>query len=401
MRRGGPGLRLMFGSRSIQLVRVFGIRIGVDPSWFLVLFLVIYSLTGYYQDAIAGENADSGAFALAVASALLFFGSIVLHELGHAVVAMRNGIGIEGIDLFLFGGVAKMSGGGPQSPGTELKVAVAGPAVTVVLAVAFAAIGSIGYGWGEFWDAAANPSAPVLALFVYMAFINLLLLAFNLIPALPLDGGRIVRALVWWRTGDRARATAVAARLGQLFSYLLIGGGIFVLVSWGDIVGGAWLVFLGLFLGQIARSEAAYETAIRSRIGGVRVADVMDAEPVVVPGDLTIRRALDEYFLRYRWPWFPVVDRHGHFIGLVDRERAERIPDERQDVFTVREIMRAEEGEDWRVREDDPLEALLASEPLRRIGALIAVDADGRLSGVVTLDDVRRALQHGGAGTAA
>ena len=216
----------------------------------------------------------------------------------------------------------------------------------------------------------------------YLASINLLLLVFNLIPAFPLDGGRIARAIVWWRTGDRNRATRIAAGMGQVFSYLLIGLGVFMLVSWGDLVGGAWFVFIGLFLGQAARG-AVYQTAVLSKIEGVKVADVMDAEPVVIPGDLTIEQALDEYFLRYRWPWFPVVDRFGHFIGLVDRERAERIPEDRHPVFTVREIMRPDEA-DLRVRTDDPLEALLGSEPLRRIGALMAVDADGRLRGVVT-----------------
>src|SRR6185312_4552552 len=126
--------------------------------------------------------------------------------------------------------------------------------------------------------------------------------------------------------------------------------------------------------------SAVYQTAVLSKIEGLTVSDVMDAEPVVIRGDLPIGQALDEYFLRYRWPWFPVVDGYGYFIGLVDRERAERIPEERQPVFTVREIMRPADG-DLRVGTDDPLEALLASEPLRRIGALMAVDPDGRLRG--------------------
>ena len=136
-----------------------------------------------------------------------------------------------------------------------------------------------------------------------------------------------------------------------------------------------------------------------SKIEGVRVADVMDDEPVAIPGDMTIEQALHEYFLRYRYPWFPVVDSNGRFVGIVDRERAERIPEDRQKVFTVREIVRG--GEDnMRVRSDDPLEALLASEPLLRTGALMAVDADGRLLGIITWDQVRRAVQQGVPGVA-
>jgi Zn-dependent protease/CBS domain-containing protein len=385
----------MLGGNSIQLVRVFGIRIGVDPSWFLVLFFVIYSLTGYYQEAIPG-NDDSAAFLLATASALLFFLSILLHELGHALVALRNGIEIVGIDLFLFGGVAKMARDS-DSPGVEFRVAVAGPVVTLLVAGLCGAIGILAAGADDFWAAIMfDPVAlsdGLLAMVAYLASINLIVLVFNLIPALPLDGGRIARAIIWWRTGDRTRATNLAASLGRLFSYILIGLGIFVLARYGDLIGGIWLIVLGLFLGQAARG-AAQQTSVLSKIEGVKVSDVMDAEPVAIPGDLPVGRALDEYFLRYGWQWFPVVDGRGRFVGVVDRSRAERIPEDRQPIFTIREIMRPDE-EGWRVRTDDPLEALLGSEPLRRIGALMAVDDDDRLRGVVTIDQVRRALQRG------
>ena len=187
-----------------------------------------------------------------------------------------------------------------------------------------------------------------------------------------------------------------AAAVGQAFSYILIGFGVFIVVYRGDLLSGAWLVFIGLFLGQAARG-ATLQTAVLSKIEGVRVSDVMDDQPVAVPGDMTIEQALHEYFLRYRYPWFPVVDRNGRFIGVVDRDRAERIPDDRQPVFRVNEIMRAED-DNLRVRSDDPLSELLGSEPLVRVGALMAVDADGRLLGIVTWDQVRRALQQGVAG---
>jgi Zn-dependent protease len=390
----------MLGRRSIPLVRVFGIQIGVDPSWFLVLFLVIWGLTGYYQDALPGDN-NGGAFLLATASALLFFGSIVLHELGHAWVAVRNRIAIAGIDLWLFGGIARMTRD-TTSPGVEFRVAAAGPLVTAVIAALCAGIGALAGGASDFWSAMKGDpnqlSDGLLALLAYLTSVNLLLLFFNLIPAFPLDGGRIARAIVWWRTGDRTKGTTVAATLGQGFSYVMIGFGIFVLIQTGDFILGAWAIFIGFFLGQAARG-ASYQTAVLSKIEGLRVSDVMDDEPVAIPGEMTIAEALHEYFLRYRYPWFPVVDAGGRFIGIVDRERAERIPEDRQQVFQVREIMRA--GDDnLRVRSDDPLEALLGSELLVRVGALMAVDADGRLLGIVTWDQVRRALQQGVAGVA-
>jgi Zn-dependent protease len=391
----------MLSGRSIPLLRVFGIRVGVDPSWFLALFLFIWLLTGYYQDAIPGKN-DSGAFLLATASALLFFASILLHELGHAWVAIRNRIPIAGIDLWLFGGIARMSRDSP-TPGVEFRVAIAGPVVTLLIATACALIGIAAGGAHDFWEAMkGNPnqlSNGLLALLAYLTSINLLLLFFNLIPAFPLDGGRVARAIAWKVTGDRTRATNFTAAVGQGFSYILIGLGVAMLLNVSvpvlgtGFVGGVWAIFLGLFLNQAAKG-AAYQTALLSKIEGIRVADVMDAEPVAIPGDMTIEQALHEYFLRYRYPWFPVVDSRGRFIGVADRERAERIPEDRQKVFKVAEIMRA--GDDnLRVRSDDPLEALLGSEPLVRTGALMAVDADGRLLGIVTWDQVRRALQQG------
>jgi Zn-dependent protease len=387
----------MLSGRSIPLLRVFGIRVGVDPSWFLALFLFIWWLTGYYQDAIPG-NDDTGAFLLATATALLYFCSILLHELGHAWVAVRNRIPIAGIDLWLFGGIARMTRDTP-SPGVEFRVSIAGPVVTLVIAIICAMVGIAAGGAHDFWSAVkGDPVAlrdGLLAMIAQLAFINVVLLVFNMIPAFPLDGGRVARAIMWKVTGDRTRATNFTAAIGQGFSYVLIGIGIFWALQL-NLVGGLWWVFIGIFLGQAAKG-AAYQTALVSKIEGLRVADVMDDEPVAVPGDMTIDEALHEYFLRYRYPWFPIVDGRGHFIGIVDRERAERIPEDRQKVFKVREIVRG--GEDsMRVRSDDPLEALLGSEPLLRTGALMAVDADGRLLGVITKDQVRRAVQHGVAG---
>jgi Zn-dependent protease/CBS domain-containing protein len=382
----------MFG-RSIPLVRIFGIRVGVDASWFLALFLFIWWLTDYYQSALPGSD-DSAAFALATASTLLFFLSILLHELGHAVIAIRNGIAISGIDLWLFGGIAKMSQD-TSSPGVEFRVAVAGPVVTLLIAILCAGLGMVAAGGADdYWNAMAfdaeGSAGGFVAMMSYLTSINVLLLIFNLVPAFPLDGGRIARSIAWKVTGDRTRATNFAATLGQGFSYLLIGAGIFIALQY-EFITGLWFIFIGMFLGQAARS-ATYQTAVLSRIEGVKVQDVMDDEPIAIPGDMTIGDALHQYFLRYPYEWFPVVERNGRFIGIVDRDRALRIPEDRHSVFTVNEILRTEE-DNLRVRADDLLETLLGRQALMRLGALMAVDADGRLQGVVTWDQVRRALQ--------
>ena len=376
--------------RSIQLARVFGIRIGVNPSWFLVLFLIIWFQLRNYAAAFPNDDL---AFVLATLSALLFFASVILHELGHALVALRNGIAIVGIDLWLLGGVAKMRRD-TESPGVELRVAIAGPIVTAAIAgacfVACAAL--VGGGWGVLRAAALAPGtgAPE-SILAYLAVINVLLLAFNLLPAFPLDGGRIVRALAWWATGDRARATRIAGVLGRAFAYLLAGFGVYLAFE-GLLLQGLWLAILGLFMGQSART-AELQSRVTSRIEGLRVADVMDAEPVAVPAQIGLDRALEEFFLRYRWSWFPVIDGAGRFLGLVRRDRIEEVPESQRTARTVDQVMEVDRDNDLRVHVDEPLESLLGAEGMRRLGAMVAVDADGMLRGVVTLERVRRALR--------
>jgi Zn-dependent protease len=282
----------------INLFSVRGIRISVDYSWFLVLFLIIIWLSAFYRDVL-GPGDDTGAYGLAVASALLFFGSILLHELGHALVSVRHGIAISGITLWMFGGVARMEQDS-DSPGTEFKVAIAGPAVTAIIVVLCVALGLLLAGADEFRDAAlvedTTDASPIAALIAWLGSINLLVLLFNLVPAFPLDGGRIARAIAWKVTGNRTGATRFAATLGQGFAYILIAVGIFLAFQ-GDIIGGIWLAVIGFILNGSARGAIA-QSQITSRIENVSVGDVMDREPVAIPESLTVERALDEYFHR-------------------------------------------------------------------------------------------------------
>ncbi len=378
----------------LTLFRVRGIRIGVDYSWFFVLFLIILWLSGYYRDVLGSEQSDSGPYLLAVASALLFFGSILLHELGHAMAANRLGIPITEITLWLFGGVARMSKDS-DSPGTEFKIAAAGPAVTLVLTALAAVVGIAAYGADAFWNAVtldegAEISGP-LAMVAWLAEINAFVLIFNLIPAFPLDGGRIARAIAWRLTGNRNRATRFAANLGRGFSYVLIALGGLLAVT-GFVFSGIWLALIGFILGQSARGYAA-QSEFSSRIDGISVADVMDSEPVSISEDTSIERAIDEYFLRYRWPWFPVVDAGHHFRGLLVREAADNVPELSRSSQTVGETFESDASGTLRVRDDAPLESLVGTDALRRLGGLAAVDAEGRLRGVITADQVGRALR--------
>jgi CBS domain-containing protein len=275
-------------------------------------------------------------------------------------------------------------------------VAIAGPLVTLAIVVLLTAVGIAAAGFAAFKDALplasetkATSSGP-LAMLAWLASINLLVLVFNLLPAFPMDGGRVVRTIAWWRSGDRAAATRFAAGLGRVFAYLFIGAGLLLLAT-GYVFEGLWLALIGMVINGSARG-ATMQTAISSRLTGMSVADVMDREPVAIPGELSIERALDEYFLRYRWPWFPVVDAAHRFLGLIVRDRADEVPEVSRSTSLVSEVLERDDGT-FQVRDDAPLDTLLANRALRRFGALMAVDAEGRLSGVITAEQVGRALR--------
>jgi Zn-dependent protease len=380
----------VLGGSSIRLTTIFGIRVGVNVSWFLILFLAIFWLQESFADALGD---DQQGFVVAVATALGFFGSILLHELGHALQARREGIEVNGIDLFFFGGVMKMSRD-TTTPGQEFRVAVAGPLVTLAIVVVGGLVCIALIGWDTFWQAARLDGVDITGPFeLWLSFLvsaNVLLLVFNLVPAFPLDGGRIARAAAWKVTGDRGRATRLSAYLGQGFAALLIGYGIYILVALDDSVGGLWAIVLGYLLGSSARAAIA-QSAFTERLKGVTVADIMDAEPVTIPADLPAARAWEEFFLRYQgWPWFAVVEADGRYAGLAHRAAVEHAAITEGGGMPVRDVAA---GSEDRVRVDAPLEVLLGSEALRRVGALMAVDAEGRLRGVVTVEQVTRALR--------
>jgi Zn-dependent protease/CBS domain-containing protein len=380
----------MFGTgSSFKLAQVLGIRIGVNASWFIVLFLFIYLFQGSFEAQLGAS--DTTAFAVAVVAAVLFFGSILLHELGHALAARREGIEVTGIELFLFGGVMKMSRD-TDSPGAEFRVAAAGPLVTLLIVVIGGLVTMVVAGPDRLFDAGRlsgdqTEDIPIVLLSVLVGF-NFVLLVFNLVPAFPLDGGRIARAAAWKLTGDRGRSTRFAARLGQGFAILLAGYGIYEVLG-GD-TWGLWWVMLGWLLGSAARS-AILQSDFTDRLEGITVADLMDADPVTIPAGTPADRAFEDFFLRYQgWEWFAVVDDDGRFAGIAHREPLRQVY-EAGDRRPVGELV-VPPGEEGQVRADTPLEVLLASEPLRRFGALMAVDGDGRLRGVVTLEQVSRAL---------
>ena len=382
----------MTGGRSIPLMRIFGIRIGVSPLWFLFLFLLIFGLTDYYGDIYPED--DGKAFALAVAASLLFPASILLHELGHALVARRNGIEVGGIELWLLGGLARMKPA--RTPPAELAVAIAGPLASLAILLVCVLAGVTVLNWDDFVAAAQVDVEPGMgaaeAVLGYVAGVNLFVFVFNLIPGLPLDGGRIALALAWWRSGDRARATRLAARLGRAVAFVIAALAAFLIVAFGAVFYGIWLIFIAVFMAQAAKAEEIWSQRVAQQLDGLKVSDVMDPEPVAIGNGLKLDRALDEFFWRYRAPWFPVTDQGGHLVGIVTLDSVEKVPEALRQGSSIDEVM-ARDPQSLKVAIDEPLEALLSAEALHRMGALFAVDGDGVLRGVVTLDQVKRALR--------
>jgi Zn-dependent protease len=379
--------------RNFQLARVFGVRIGVGISWFVILAVILIyfadTLTPYFHEVLGGSRTT--AYLVMVAIVLSFFASVIMHELGHALVARRNGVPVMGIELWALGGTTR-TGPMPRA-GVELRVAAAGPLVTLAVILLCTALGAVAASSHHFFAVAVGGggvvTTPVVLWLSWVVTLNVLVLILNLIPAFPLDGAQIVHALLWWRTDDRNRATRVVGRMGQGFGVLLGAAGLGVLVALHDI-SGVWLAFIGLFVYQSA-TGAVLQGTVNQRIQRLKVADVMDTEPVTIPAETGLLDAQEHFFLRYRWPWFAVVDPARHFLGVVRSERVDAEIAAGRPALPVSDVL--EENLPIRIELDQPLESLLRSEGLGRLGAMVAVDDDGVLRGVVTVAQIRQALR--------
>jgi Zn-dependent protease len=379
---------LMAPRTNFKLARIFGIRIGVGISCFVLLFFLIFVFTPYFHEVLGGSRTT--AYLVAVASVLSLFASLILHELGHALVARRNGLTVGGIDLWAFGGITRT--GESENPGMEFRVAAAGPLVTLILIIVCIVAGRALADSNHFFDVAVATqgihATPALVWLSWVATINALLLVFNIIPAFPLDGGRMAHAAIWRATGDRNRATHATGRAGQGFALLLGALGLWALATGGSL--GLLTVLIAFFLYQAA-GQAVAQSFIGRRIQNITVADIMDREPVTIPAALNLLDAQEQFFLRYRWPWFAVVDPARHFLGVVRGQRVDEEITAGRPALHVSEVL--EEDLPIRIGEGAPLASLLSAEGLNRLGAMVAVDEDGVLQGVVTLAQVRRALQ--------
>jgi Zn-dependent protease len=366
----------MFGG-GWRVGRIAGVEIRIDQSWALIALLVTYSLFLRFSEQYDELNRGA-AVALAIGAALLFFGSVLTHEMAHALMARRRRIPVRGITLFIFGGAthAKVESRGPVD---EFLISVVGPLTSLGLGALFGALALLG--------GALLPD-PVAGALGYLGFVNIVLAIFNLLPGFPLDGGRVLRSAVWRITNSLPRATRVASIAGQVVGFLLIGLGLLALLQ-RDVGSAVWLAFIGWFLAQAARTSYE-ELQVRSILQGVDAEDVMARNLVAIPADVTLEEAVERHFMRYDHGGFPVED-DGQTVGFITLRGLRRVPREEWPTRTVRESM----GD-----LDDQVTVAPSTRMDRVLGKLqdgeanrVLVVEDGEVIGIITPTDVARWLQ--------
>lgn len=363
----------MFG-RGIRLFEILGFEVKIDASWLILAVLVTWSLSGGYFPAYYKDLTSAAYLWMGITGALGLFASIVFHELSHSVVARQYGMPIRGITLFIFGGVAEMEDE-PPTARAEFLMAAAGPVASGLLALSFYLLGLFGQ----------NVSAPetVLGVAGWLAFINAMLAGFNLVPAFPLDGGRMLRAALWYWTGNLQWATRLAANAGSIFGFVLIGLGLLNFIS-GNVIGGIWYALIGMFL-RGAASSSYVQAQTRQMFKGEPVRRFMVRDPVTVPPDITVERLVNEYVYAHYHELFPVVDESG-LRGCVGVAQIKQVPREKWGIARVFEIMAPRTPENTVEAEGDAVAALNL---MRRTGnSRLMVVEDDRLVGLVTLKDL-------------
>ncbi|MBW4644973.1 MAG: site-2 protease family protein [Goleter apudmare HA4340-LM2] len=365
--------------QGFRLGSISGFEIRVDLSWLLIFFLVLWTLSAGLFPATYPGLANTTYFGMGLVATLLFFASLLAHELSHSFVARAKGIPVEGITLFIFGGVSRTRMDA-ETPGDEFQIAIVGPLTSVLLAGFFGLIWYIGINAG--W------SVVVTGIASYLASINLVLAIFNMLPGFPLDGGRVFRSLIWKYTGDQRKATQIASTGGKWLGFLVIALGIWQMFNYA-ILGGLWFILIGWFLYNAA--EASYEELLlRTSLKGVRAREIMTPYPEIVSADLTLQELVDKYFLSRRYQSFPVIQ-DGQPVGIITLSQIRDIPREEWVYRTVQDtMMPTDQGVTARPEEQmsQVLEKMQESSVRR-----VLVIQNGLLQGIITANDIARWLQ--------
>jgi Zn-dependent protease/CBS domain-containing protein len=366
---------------TLSLGRIAGVQVGINWSALAIVVLIVAGLaTGQLPSAYPGRSMV-GYLAAALVATVLFLASLLAHELAHAIVARRNGVAVRSIVLWLLGGVAQLEGE-PRTPGADFRIAIVGPLTSLGLGVVFGALGAIA--------AALAADGLVVGVLAYLAGTNILLAVFNLIPAAPLDGGRVLRAALWRRSGNREAAAIIAARAGRFVGFAMVGLGLLLALLTGTF-SGIWLALIGWFLISAATAEEQ-QARMGSRLSGVRVADVMTRRPVVADGTMTLADFVDRLAMSHQFSSYPLVDRGGHLTGLVTLNRVRAVPYSRRLDTRLRDIACPPEDVPT-ARPDEPLTALLPRMQGCADGRAVVLDEPGRVIGIVSSTDISRALQ--------
>jgi Zn-dependent protease/CBS domain-containing protein len=361
---------------TIKLLRIRGIPLYIHASWLVVYALITWTLAvGYFPEVLPGRPA-LGYWVSGLVAALLLFVSVLVHELSHAFVAQRHGLTVRGITLHVFGGVSEIEDE-PPGPAAEFLIAVVGPLTSFAIAAVLGALLAAG----------VAPSGAPRAIFAYLVTVNVAVGLFNLIPGFPLDGGRLLRAILWRWTGSLARATAVASRVGGLFALALITLGVVQIVT-GRLVSGIWLTLIGLFL-RGAADMSSVQTALREALGALPVRTAMARDVVSMPVGTTVD-ALVRAFWTHHFTSFPVVE-DGRVVGLVTVHQLHRVPQGEWATRTVQDVM-TPVSDAFVVRPGDTLLHALEKVTRNGLGRVAVLDDGGRLAGYLSLKDITHVL---------
>jgi Zn-dependent protease len=366
---------------SISLGRIAGIQVGINASVFLIVAILVAGLaTGRLPAAFPGRSIAVYVIA-AIIAAVLFLASLLAHELAHSLVARRNGIEVESIVLWLLGGVAQLRGEA-RTPGADFRIAIVGPLTSLGLAIGFG-LAAGGIAW------LGTPGLP-FGVLAYLAAANAMLAVFNLIPAAPLDGGRVLRAALWRWRGDRQTAAVNAARAGRVLGFVLIALGVLQVVV-GRGLDGVWLALIGWFVVSAATAEEQ-QARLGSRMASITVGQVMAPQPTILDGNLTVDDFVTRVALTHRFSTYPLVDPYGRLTGLVTLNRVRDVPPAIRATTRLRDIACAP-SEVPIARPEEPLVELLERMHGCSDGRAVVVDDADRVVGVLSASDVARALQ--------
>jgi Zn-dependent protease/predicted transcriptional regulator len=360
----------------IKLFKVFGIEIRLDYSWFIIFALFAYFFGFYYFPSYLPELNKGLLTLITIATVIIFFMSVLIHEISHSLVARRRGTPVERITLFLFGGMAQIEKE-PETPYSEFVMAIAGPVASFVLAGIFAVI------W--FFTRDIRPIAIPVG---YLAVINIVLGVFNMLPGYPLDGGRVLRSIIWKVTGNLKRATFIASTAGRVLGFMIIAGGIYFIFT-GNFLNGIWLSFIGWFL-QSSAQMSYRQLVIENSIKGIKVKDIINEDIIYVLKDITLQELVDDYFMKYRFGRFPVIENEEtqKLIGIISLHDIKEVPREKWPEVRTGDIVKA-------VSDNEKVNlSASVSDAIKKMGkgnlSHLVVMSGGRLRGIITRSDVMR-----------